>query len=422
MLTEAAAFIPGFTSYFSFSRLRSGYSGVATYCRDSATPTGADTSLAGSVQNITGSQESSLTGASCDITPGLSCLREEFSSEELRSLDNEGRCVITRHRVRGDTGDLVVINVYCPRADPEKLDRVRFKQRFNKALDIRANRLREAGNLVVVCGDINISHKEIDHCDPYDGFEDNPGRRFLNHFLKPRKDPNNDTSDDNEILNDTDYIEEWVTSNVSIPSRQFVDTFRIFHPDRERAYTCWNTEMNCRSTNYGTRIDYILASLNMTSILLDCDLKTEVLGSDHCPVLATFRLELQPPAKPPDTCTKYYREFSGKQVKLSNFFNKAEKRSSPEERSLSSPSKKRKVDGKAKITSFFTSQNPKPATKDVVPGEMKTLIDVNAPIEQISVMQKLTKQTEKQKVTNQSAKAAWGSLLRGPAPAPLCPR
>ena len=78
MLTEAMAIIPGFTSYFSFSRLRSGYSGVATFCRVSVTPIAAETCLAG-------------TGDTCHISPGVRRLGEEFSSEELRSLDTEGR-------------------------------------------------------------------------------------------------------------------------------------------------------------------------------------------------------------------------------------------------------------------------------------------------------------------------------------------
>ena len=402
MLTEAMAIIPGFTAYFSFSRLRSGYSGVATFCRVSVTPVAAETCLAG-------------TGDTCHISPGVSCLREEFSSEELRSLDTEGRCVMTRHRL-SDNQHLVIINVYCPRADPEKLDRVSYKQRFNKALDIRANRLREAGDMVVVCGDIHIRHRVIDLCDPYDGFEDNPGRRFLSHFLKPitnaephtqRKLQNNDNHDDEE------EEEEWTTANVIIPSQQFVDTFRIFHPDKDQAFTCWNTEMNCRSTNYGTRIDYIFASLNMSPVILNCDIQPEVLGSDHCPVLAMFNIIVQPSEKTPETCTKYFKEFSGKQVKLSNFFIKTDKRSIPEDRTAAaSPSKKRKVDGKAKITSFFTSKNPKPST---IICEKKNVVEIIAPAEDISDKPALL-------LTNKTAKAAWGSLLRGPAPAPLCPR
>ena len=344
----------------------------------SVTPIAAETCLAG-------------TGDTCHISPA----------------------VMTRHRV-SDNQHLVIINVYCPRADPEKLDRVRYKQRFNKALDIRANRLREAGDMVVVCGDINISHREIDHCDPYDGFEDNPGRRFLNHFLKPNTnaEPHNQSRPQN---NDNHHDEElWTTANVNILSHQFVDTFIIFHPDREQAFTCWNTEMNCRSTNYGTRIDYIFASLNMSSVILDCDIQPEVLGSDHCPVVAMFNITVQPSEKAPDTCTKYFKEFLGKQVKLSNFFIKTDKRSIPEDRSAAaSPSKKRKVDGKAKITNFFTSKNPKPST---VICEKKNVVELLAPTENIS------DKPGPLLTINKTAKAAWGSLLRGPAPAPLCPR
>ena len=63
---------------------------------------------------------------------------------------------------------MVIINVYCPRVDPDKLDgRHTFKMKFNKLLELRANALTEAGFYVIILGDINISHKPIDHCAPY---------------------------------------------------------------------------------------------------------------------------------------------------------------------------------------------------------------------------------------------------------------
>merc|ERR1719323_2941744 len=300
MLTESVAIVPGFTSYFAFSRLRSGYSGVATFCRSSATPAQSDSSLA----------------QATSIMTGVSDLSEEFSSDELRGLDSEGRCVITRHSVltsSGDTRHLVIINVYCPRADPERAERGKYQQQFYKALDIRANRLREAGDCVIICGDINTSHKEVDHCDPYEEFSDKPGRRFLTHFLR-------DLASEATLAEaaDDDNQDDWVSTSVRLEERQFVDTFRIFHPDRKHAFTCWSTKGNCRSTNYGTRIDYVFASVNMTDVLADCDIQPDVLGSDHCPVLATFKLRSQPAARPPDNCTKYFKEFSGKQVKTNS--------------------------------------------------------------------------------------------------------
>ena len=79
-------------------------------------------------------------GLTSGAEAGVQQLGAEFSSEELRSLDSEGRAVVTRHRT--SAGHLAVINVYCPRADAENAERVRFKQQFYKALDIRANCLQ----------------------------------------------------------------------------------------------------------------------------------------------------------------------------------------------------------------------------------------------------------------------------------------
>ena len=139
-------------------------------------------------------------------------LARELTDQESRELDAEGRwfysprcialllllllppdvslhcahsprCVITRHPVADSPHPLVVVNVYCPRADPERKDRGRYKQRFNRspileaclylryltlfpeclfsfrALAVRCSELRRAGNRVVVVGDVNISHR-----------------------------------------------------------------------------------------------------------------------------------------------------------------------------------------------------------------------------------------------------------------------
>ena len=94
----------------------------------------------------------------------------EFTNEKLKALDAEGRCVITIHRVKilDEEKKLVVFNLYCPRADPEKPERLTYKLQFYKLLEIRADNLRKAGYLVIIVGDINTSHHKIDHCDPYE--------------------------------------------------------------------------------------------------------------------------------------------------------------------------------------------------------------------------------------------------------------
>ena len=67
-----------------------------------------------------------------------------------------------------DGKSLVVINVYCPRADPERSDRLAYKLRFYRLLHLRCSNFAARGHHVVVVGDVNTSHREIDHCDPYE--------------------------------------------------------------------------------------------------------------------------------------------------------------------------------------------------------------------------------------------------------------
>ena len=160
MLDEPTAFIDGYTSYFAFSRKRTGYSGVATYCKSEYLPIKAEEGLGGTLPSANNK----------DSVGHTEHLNVEFSYEELKSLDAEGRCVITVHKINilDEVKNLVVFNLYCPRADPEKPERLIYKLQFYKLLEIRADNLRKAGYVVIILGDINTSHHKIDHCDPYE--------------------------------------------------------------------------------------------------------------------------------------------------------------------------------------------------------------------------------------------------------------
>ncbi|CAL4120056.1 unnamed protein product, partial [Meganyctiphanes norvegica] len=158
MLEEPHAIVEGYTSYFSFSKKRSGYSGVATFCNKGETPTHAQEGLSGLLGNSLADN-----GGSRESLPG------DWMDEELKDLDSEGRTIITQHTLKDSSDSEVhisVINVYCPRADPEKPERGMFKIRFYELLRQRASALRATGSHVIVLGDVNTSHKRIDHCDP----------------------------------------------------------------------------------------------------------------------------------------------------------------------------------------------------------------------------------------------------------------
>nr|XP_046251904.1 DNA-(apurinic or apyrimidinic site) lyase 2 [Scatophagus argus] len=318
LLDERTAVVDGYNSYYSFSRGRSGYSGVATYCKDSATPFAAEEGLTGLLTNHEGA-----VGCYGD--------QADFCSEELQLLDNEGRAVITQHRLMCQDKEkmVTVINVYCPRADPEKPERKQFKLQFYKLLQCRAEAILKNGSHVIILGDINTSHQAIDHCDPSDieDFNENPGRKWLNGFLlgvRQEEERNEDKPDE----------ESDVTSADPSHGGKFVDTFRYFHPTRANAFTCWSTMTGARQTNYGTRIDYIFADYQLANeCFISADIMPEVEGSDHCPVWGQLNCSLLPSSKPPPLCTRYLPEFAGKQQKLSHFFVKVQQKSSqPEQR------------------------------------------------------------------------------------------
>ncbi|XP_014827888.1 PREDICTED: DNA-(apurinic or apyrimidinic site) lyase 2 [Poecilia mexicana] len=308
LLDERTAIVDGYNSYFSYSRGRSGYSGVATYCRDNATPSAAEEGLTGLLTNHEGA-----VGCYGD--------HRDFSSEELQLLDNEGRAVITQHKIMcQDTEQTVtVINVYCPRADPDKPERKQFKLQFYKLLQCRAEALLKGGSHVIILGDVNTSHQQIDHCDPRDmeDFAENPGRKWLNSFLYS-------SAQEEE---EEEHLKESETTNC-VQMGKFIDIFRYFHPTRTNAFTCWSTLTGARQTNYGTRIDYIFADHRLAQEQFSgADIMPEVEGSDHCPVWAHLKCSLLPCSKPPPLCTRYLPEFAGKQQKLSRFLVKVDQKS-----------------------------------------------------------------------------------------------
>ncbi len=334
MLDEPTALIPGYSSYFAFSRKRTGYSGVATFCKSNVTPICAEEGLSG------------LFAPDKDSVGHYQNLNVEFSQEELKNLDSEGRCVLTLHQIEVDNElqKLAIFNLYCPRADPEKPERIVYQQKFHKLVELRARNLIDQGIFVIVLGDLNVSHKEIDHCDPYEEFGEKPSRKWMEHLLNGAE------------FEDQDH--EWKIQNVPDDQKHkciLFDAFRHFHAEEKNAFTCWSTEKNCRSTNYGTRIDYILASQGLKGCLFACDIHPDVLGSDHCPVSAQF--DCLPKTlngdKAPSWCTKYFPEFAGSQQKLSAFF-RPEKRKIEDQNGHSQPTKKKATVQQSSMFKFLT--------------------------------------------------------------------
>ncbi len=160
--------------------------------------------------------------------------------------DGEGR-VITL-----DTGDFYLVNCYTPNSR-EALARLGYRMEWEDAFRRYLTGL-DARKPVILCGDLNVAHEEIDIADPRSnrgnaGFTDEERRKMT------------------ELL-----------------SSGFTDAYRRLYPDRKGAYTWWSYMFRSREKNLGWRIDYFLVSDRLAERITDCVIRSDVPGSDHCPV------------------------------------------------------------------------------------------------------------------------------------------
>ncbi len=160
--------------------------------------------------------------------------------------DKEGR-IITAEYER-----FFLVNVYTPNSKRE-LERLSYRQEWEDDFRAFLSQLKEKKG-VIVCGDLNVAHKEID--------------------LKNPK-----TNRRNAGFTD----EEREKMSVLLESG-FVDSYRHLYPDKEFAYTWWSYMGKARQNNTGWRIDYFLLSNNLISTLKEAYIYPEIMGSDHCPV------------------------------------------------------------------------------------------------------------------------------------------
>lgn len=146
-----------------------------------------------------------------------------------------------------------LVNVYTPNAkrDLSRLDyRLEWENRFRSyLLEL------DAVKPVLVCGDLNVAHQEID--------------------LKHPK-PN---------LGNSGFTIEERGKMTELLSSGFIDTFRHLYPERADVYSWWSYMPKVRERNVGWRIDYFLASARLSPLVIDAQIDTHVMGSDHCPVL-----------------------------------------------------------------------------------------------------------------------------------------
>lgn len=160
--------------------------------------------------------------------------------------DREGRLIALEFE------DFYLVTVYTPNSQSE-LARLDYRMQWEDAFLSYLKELEEE-KPVIVCGDMNVAHREIDLKNPKTnrrnaGFTDEEREKF-DRLLK----------------------------------NGFIDTFRYFYPDQEGIYSWWSYRFQARAKNAGWRIDYFLVSQELKERLRDAKIHTEVMGSDHCPV------------------------------------------------------------------------------------------------------------------------------------------
>ena len=164
----------------------------------------------------------------------------------IEEHDHEGRVITLEYE------DFYMVTVYTPNSQNE-LARLDYRMLWEDAFHAYLKGL-EKTKPVIVCGDMNVAHREIDLKNPKTnrrtaGFTDEERGKLT------------------ELLDDG-----------------FIDTFRYFYPDKTDIYSWWSYRFSARAKNAGWRIDYFLVSEALKDRLKDAAIHTGVMGSDHCPV------------------------------------------------------------------------------------------------------------------------------------------
>lgn len=160
--------------------------------------------------------------------------------------DQEGRLITL------EFDDFFLVNVYTPNSQRDLL-RLDYRMKWEDAFREHLQQL-DKSKPVIVCGDINVAHQEID-------------------LKNPKTNKRNAGFTDEERGKFTELLQGG-----------FTDSFRYLYPDKENAYTWWSYMMGARSRNIGWRIDYFLISNRLQEQVKEAVIYPEIMGSDHCPV------------------------------------------------------------------------------------------------------------------------------------------
>ena len=169
----------------------------------------------------------------------------------IEEHDHEGRVITLEYET------FYMVTCYTPNSQNE-LARLPYRMQWED--DFRSYlKALDAKKPVILCGDLNVAHEEIDLKNPK-----------TNH-------------------KNAGFSDEEREKMTTLLHAGFTDTFRYFYPDAQGIYSWWSYRFKAREKNAGWRIDYFITSASLNEKLLDAKIHTEVLGSDHCPVELTIK-------------------------------------------------------------------------------------------------------------------------------------
>ncbi len=170
----------------------------------------------------------------------------------IDQFDTEGRVLVARYPA------FLLFNVYFPNGKMSD-ERLQYKLRFYDAFLAHLTALRSRGERIVICGDYNTAHKEVDLTHPKTNAN-------VSGFLPEER--------------------EWMDR---LTGAGFVDTFRLFESEGGH-YTWWDLRTRARERNVGWRLDYFFVSDDLVASVAEASIMSEVTGSDHCPVSLTLNI------------------------------------------------------------------------------------------------------------------------------------
>ena len=165
----------------------------------------------------------------------------------IEEHDGEGRVITLEFE------EFYLVNVYTPNSQRE-LTRLGYRMEWEDMFREYLIDL-DAKKPVILCGDLNVAHKEID---------------LKNPTTNRKK---------------AGFTDEERGKMTELLGAGFIDTFRYFYPEKEDAYTWWSYMRKSRERNIGWRIDYFIVSERLKDRLIDSQIHSDIMGSDHCPVM-----------------------------------------------------------------------------------------------------------------------------------------